>query len=609
VNKYQTYFGQKITDDELNEIFNSFSAAIEQFVQDFNYVGVAVGADVVQNTSPNLSALVSGPAVIYDQFGNRMSFGAALNVNCAADENNVSTAVIGGGNEKWISIFVKYQLAESDPRIDELGSIVFFRKVAGYQFHVVQGAEAGTGAAPRPALRGDQILLADIKLVSGQTTILNANISSTRSQVIFDLAGSPVAIRAKNLRSAAQAMLDAINGITTDTLIVPAIAGSPTSLPQGSVHAVFQAFLTAFNALATLVAEEPDIEPPDLTGVAMKASANDFTALNKFLGGFESSDQLFMTVSDPTRSLLATNVVPTSGNWKEIFAFRFGSSDAGGQYIRIYTGSSSSGATAGAFIIPINASWNGSQWELRDAALPAVALIWRYDHLVISKKDAGSGAWTFWPMDKPSGVAADMKGLLLAGDESVSGKLDVGGDVHAYSNLQIDGNLSIGGSFSAGTLKANSFEFITPTARTAEINLAAGIPEGEVSLSGEGNWEGGGGPTSTNIVRIPLRLPIGSVYTRIDIKYRNSVAITAQLVKKASVWGVYTTPDGYPSSSTDNMTPGLPSDQVLRQGSISTTDVVLEDRTYTLVMTVPDGATVYGARVVYQEWFPTRQGA
>src|SRR3990172_3415841 len=116
MNKFTFYFGQIPTDVELNAMFAELEAGIERFVQDFGLVGVVAGADVTQHTPNNLTVDVGGSAIVYDQTAQRMSWGSAQVVNCAVDENGAGTAVIGGANEKWLSLFVKFVTTDADPR-------------------------------------------------------------------------------------------------------------------------------------------------------------------------------------------------------------------------------------------------------------------------------------------------------------------------------------------------------------------------------------------------------------------------------------------------------------------------------------------------------------
>lgn len=601
MNKYQTYFGQIVTDDELNEIFGSFATAIEQFVGDFNYVGIAVGGEVTQNSSPNLSVLVNGPGVIYDQFARRIAWGAPININCSIDENNQPTTVAGSLNEKWLSIFVKFVEIPSDPREDELGNVIFFRRSAGYQFKVVQGSEAPVGTAPRPALRADQILLGDVRLIANQTSILNADVSSTRSQVIFDLTGTPLAIRAKDLHDALQKMVDGVNSITTDTLIVPAIPGSPTSLPQGSVHAVFQAFLIAFNALKTQVGTLP----PNLNGVALLAANQTFSGTNAFsaqsnFGAMESSDQLNFTTTDPQRPLVATVVTPSAAKWKLIFEFKHGVTAAGGQYIRMYSGSDGTTSGNGAFVITANCGWNGTEWEQRDPVLSSIGVIWTYNRLRISHKYAGAGNWADWDSTLPGGVDANQNGVHLTENLVVNGNARIGGNVecnelkaNGQSDVQaikINGNVTTAGGtltlvgdldcfgitagdlavddIDADNINGNAFLYRSGAKyRRFEMPIAHGQPWMNTSNWApcwafvNGVWQAvwttydnqptpGTANPNPILLDIPLLLPHGAVLKKIEVQHYmpTTVANDFRLYRLKSNWGTMSAPPG-PSGS------------------------------------------------------------
>lgn len=430
MNKFEFYFGQPVTDDELNEAFNSYATAIEQFVQDFSYYGLAVGGEITQNSSPNMSVLVNGPCVAYDNAANRISFGTPQLLNCSVDENNQSTAVAGPSNEKWLAIFLKFVSTPSDPRVDDAGTTVFFRKVGSFQLRVVQGAEAPVGTAPRPPLRGDHVLLGDVKLIANQTSIINANISTTRTQMIYDVAGTPLAIKTKSLGNVIAAMVAAINGVNPSTQIVPAISGSPTPIVGGgSVTSAFTTVLNALNSLANLVATLPT----SLVGLARLADTQTFGGQNTFnqkttLNQTDLRDQLFQIVSDAGRALRSCADGPGAdsvpGNkWKIIDELRAGTSVAGTQTMRVYTGDD--GVTNGFYVIAINAIWNKAlqRWDKRDNALAAAALLFTYERIRISIVAVGTNTFNDWPINMPAGLASDWKGIHVVGDAVVNGNL------------------------------------------------------------------------------------------------------------------------------------------------------------------------------------------
>lgn len=472
MNKYETYFGQTITDDELNEIFGSFSTAIEQFILDYGYTGVASGGELTQAATPNLTVLANGPAVVYDQTGNRIAFASAATINVATDENNHPTLVAAAGQEKWVSVFVRFTSTPSDPREDELGNTVYFRKLAGYEFKVVAGSEAPTGTAPRVALRGDQVLLGDVRLTYGKTSIVTADIDNGRCQTVFDLSGTPLAVKGRGLKMALQQMLDAVNNVGPDTISMPAFAGTPVSLAADTLRHVVQALLNQLNVVKVDLAAlggSVNGHTNTLNGVAKLASDNTYTASNTFNGGTNFSDQLYVTATDAERALLATNVYPTdhagspSNKWKAIFTFKY----SGGQYARVYTGSNSN--THGGFAIVVNAYWEvaGQRWVARDSALPAVALIWTYKRLIVSSVASGTASWSEWPHNTPSGGLDDKLGAQVSGDAVISGVV--------YAGSVSANNLAASGDTSLGNVNASGQVTVDRAAVTNDLGVGGAV--------------------------------------------------------------------------------------------------------------------------------------
>jgi hypothetical protein len=121
------------------------------------------------------------------------------------DENGWATAVVNPGEEKWLSLFAEYQRVLSDPRLDGAGATVQFNQAESFVINVVQGAESVAPASP-PALRSDQILLADIHLVFGQTQVLNADIDVERRQDAFRIREGLVSISVGQAEEAAAAL-------------------------------------------------------------------------------------------------------------------------------------------------------------------------------------------------------------------------------------------------------------------------------------------------------------------------------------------------------------------------------------------------------------------
>jgi len=181
--KYDWFEGQKVKNTELNGAFDAAEEAFKRLTLDTGIVGITSGGAVSENAgSANLTVDVAGPVSIYDQAGQRISWSGTQDVICSVDENSSSTAVVSPGNERWLSIFAKFKQNLTDPRLDRQGDTVYFDVAESFEIHVGMGAEAVIPTAARPFLRGDEILLADVRLIYGQTQIFNASISTTRRQ-------------------------------------------------------------------------------------------------------------------------------------------------------------------------------------------------------------------------------------------------------------------------------------------------------------------------------------------------------------------------------------------------------------------------------------------
>lgn len=216
-NLFDWFFEQLVTSAEMDEAFGNLEIADQQFVSDQDYFGVYNGLGVTQQTVPDLTVQVA-VGTAYDQSGQRVRIPSIQNLDLSVDSNSSSTAVVGPGNSKWVSVFVRFTRSLSDQRFDGNGSPVFFRRDESFEFVVTQGAEAVTPS--RPALQSDAILIADVLLSFGTTQITDALIESedvatdptSRFQFAFNLTGSsPAEIRVGPLPDAMQAILTELN--------------------------------------------------------------------------------------------------------------------------------------------------------------------------------------------------------------------------------------------------------------------------------------------------------------------------------------------------------------------------------------------------------------
>jgi len=211
------YFKQRVTEAELDLGFTYLEQADRDIIANLGIMGVFKNAVVTQHSpSPNMTVDVgdnTGESVAYDDEGQKVSWPTTENVDVSQDSNSVSTAVASPGNSKIVSVFVEFDRALSDPRIDGNNLTVYFQRQESFQFVVVQGAEAVSPTAP--ALQAGAVLLADITLTFGQTTVVNGDISTDRAQYPFETTGGTYQIKEKTIAAAFQAVMDSINATSS----------------------------------------------------------------------------------------------------------------------------------------------------------------------------------------------------------------------------------------------------------------------------------------------------------------------------------------------------------------------------------------------------------
>lgn len=219
MDKFNWFYRQIVQESDLDDAFDNVEESIRHVMSDQGYVGVVDGLDVVPHSpTPNLTVDIAA-GVAYDQLGRRIAVPSLQVLDVSADSNSSSTAVAVGGNEKWISVFVQFEIDESDLRNDGNGDPVYYVQTESYQFIVTQGAEALIGTATRPALRNDAILIADIRRTNGDTSIPASRIESSdvvadpnsRFQYVFNISGTPASVRTGSIVDAMQAMMDELN--------------------------------------------------------------------------------------------------------------------------------------------------------------------------------------------------------------------------------------------------------------------------------------------------------------------------------------------------------------------------------------------------------------
>lgn len=207
-NRKNFYFRQKVAENELDAAFAYAEDADRAQNVDLGFIGVASGAVVSPQGSPNLTVQVASGAA-YDKLGRRCLIPTSQTVNAAQDFNAVTTAVTNPGNAKWISIFLLFDRTLTDPRVDGNSLTVYFDEAEGFAFKVVQSVEAPVPT--RPSLDAEGLLLCDVYRAFGQTTITAPNIDTTRREAAFTVSGTPRAINRGKVTEAIGDLLGWLN--------------------------------------------------------------------------------------------------------------------------------------------------------------------------------------------------------------------------------------------------------------------------------------------------------------------------------------------------------------------------------------------------------------
>lgn len=196
---FNWFFRQQVTEAEMDEAFSNAQLADQDLVVALGIFGVTLNGDADENAGvPDLTIDITAPIIAYDQDGQRIYIpgtGGNLDVDVSVDSNAVSTAVATPGNEKIVSVFIQFDRALSEPRIDGNSNTVQFRVSESYAIIVEQGAESAAPATP-PPLRSDAILLCDVTRTNPQTQIFTADVDLSRKQDLFNISTTDFTIQA-----------------------------------------------------------------------------------------------------------------------------------------------------------------------------------------------------------------------------------------------------------------------------------------------------------------------------------------------------------------------------------------------------------------------------
>lgn len=227
------YYGQIVQEDELDVGFANAEQADWDQNSDVGLIGIQIPAYDVPAVWPVLPSSWTVDEAVPPSWKVSIDTGYACNkdgkrmavdppttveLDCQNDYLGNPNAV-AAGNERWISIFLKYVKTLSDPRVDDNGVTVYFVETESYELECRQGPEELAPAVTKPALDSTAILIADILIDNGMPPINTADIDLlTRVERLMHLdvsalqpgwyAGGKDTIRGRNLDEIIYALMD-----------------------------------------------------------------------------------------------------------------------------------------------------------------------------------------------------------------------------------------------------------------------------------------------------------------------------------------------------------------------------------------------------------------
>lgn len=207
---------QLVEDTDLNAAVTNTYNAIGNLMSDIGIFGIISGGVVTEQGAPSMSVDMTGPFIGYDQDGERIYRSTSDVIDCSVDYLANATVPTVPGEGRWISIHGRFDYTLQDSKVID-GSTEYLTWKESYEWRVVSGVAAATPGHTQPAKPADAILICDIELVFGQTSILNADIDTSRRDDFVFAAASAISVSAgawTNIDSAVlnvQAALDSVD--------------------------------------------------------------------------------------------------------------------------------------------------------------------------------------------------------------------------------------------------------------------------------------------------------------------------------------------------------------------------------------------------------------
>lgn len=207
--QFDWYTGQLVAHQDMDAAFQNLEDADHALMVDAGFTGIFSGFVATEHVGTANMTVDITAGVAYSPDGERIVSAASLTVTCAFDYLGNATAVQNSGKSKKLGIYILFDRLPSDPRTDATNNTVYFVQDETIVVQVVQGAEATVPSVPAAPVGG--VLIAHVTLTYGQTSILNASLSTASRGDQIVITGASLSGRWGRVINALQGYADFIN--------------------------------------------------------------------------------------------------------------------------------------------------------------------------------------------------------------------------------------------------------------------------------------------------------------------------------------------------------------------------------------------------------------
>lgn len=210
MNLFDWYFGQLVSEGQMDQAFDNAQQADRDVVSDFGFIGITDGLIGTPGTGAKEIDITAGTA--YDNSGRRIRVAAPQLADLSVDSDGAPITNPAAGNILWTAVFAKFDLALSNVQVDGTGTEVLFNIDESFELIVRQAPEDIPSSATRPIGNPDEVKLFDVKIEETTTTIPAPNIDITNKQFAFDAVVGSLEVREGKIVDFAVGLLTVIAG-------------------------------------------------------------------------------------------------------------------------------------------------------------------------------------------------------------------------------------------------------------------------------------------------------------------------------------------------------------------------------------------------------------